>query len=381
VQGSLAQRACDVAVRAAGKAGVALSTLGPGATNFTTSAAYAQLGGFPMLLITGAPLRCRPSGAQPRNKAVPKTPLEVNGVAKTWLYVRACMARASSAHAARAATPGPDALRRGAAGQKPVLKSKQGAFQIVNSVEMFKPLSKFTKQARRPGGPVRGCLRSQECAVRSACRLTGGAASLAPQRRLPGRPALGSCACADHAHARSAAQDRPGGPNHFEASTASSAQLTSSMHSNTLLQTPPQLVDGGLVPAYVREAVRRAEEERPGTSHIELPEDVAHQQARRSRRPRMAFASLSCVTAHYMRLCARPAPPAWQVARPAPQAPGWQRRCATRARCTDMIRVRVVPYPDVARRGRCRSSSAWCTRRTACGGRCPRSRRFGAPWR
>ena len=41
-----------------------------------------------------------------------------------------------------------------------------------------------------------------------------------------------------------------------------------------------QLVDGGLVPAYVREAVRRAEEERPGASHIELPEDVAHQQAR-----------------------------------------------------------------------------------------------------
>ena len=36
------------------------------------------------------------------------------------------------------------------AGQKPVLKSKQGAFQIVNSVEMFKPLSKFTKQARLP---------------------------------------------------------------------------------------------------------------------------------------------------------------------------------------------------------------------------------------
>ena len=34
------------------------------------------------------------------------------------------------------------------------------------------------------------------------------------------------------------------------------------------------------MPAYVREAVRRAEEERPGTSHIELPEDVARQQAR-----------------------------------------------------------------------------------------------------
>ena len=40
-------------------------------------------------------------------------------------------------------------MRDCCAGQKPVLKSKQGAFQIVNSVEMFKPLSKFTKQARR----------------------------------------------------------------------------------------------------------------------------------------------------------------------------------------------------------------------------------------
>lgn len=38
-----------------------------------------------------------------------------------------------------------------------------------------------------------------------------------------------------------------------------------------------QLVHGGLVPAYVREAVRRAEEERPGPTHLELPEDVARQ--------------------------------------------------------------------------------------------------------
>lgn len=41
----------------------------------------------------------------------------------------------------------------GVPGQKPVLKSKQGAFQIVNSVEMFKPLSKFTKQARATSKP------------------------------------------------------------------------------------------------------------------------------------------------------------------------------------------------------------------------------------
>ena len=32
---------------------MALSTLGPGATNLTTAAAYAFLGAFPMLMITG----------------------------------------------------------------------------------------------------------------------------------------------------------------------------------------------------------------------------------------------------------------------------------------------------------------------------------------
>jgi acetolactate synthase-1/2/3 large subunit len=39
--------------RLTGKAGVCLSTLGPGAMNFVTAAAYAQLGGMPMLMITG----------------------------------------------------------------------------------------------------------------------------------------------------------------------------------------------------------------------------------------------------------------------------------------------------------------------------------------
>jgi len=38
--------------RLTGKTGVCLATLGPGATNFTTSAAYAQLGGMPMMMIT-----------------------------------------------------------------------------------------------------------------------------------------------------------------------------------------------------------------------------------------------------------------------------------------------------------------------------------------
>ncbi|CAD7696107.1 unnamed protein product [Ostreobium quekettii] len=69
--------------RLTGKVGVCLSTLGPGATNFSTSAAYAYLGAFPMLMITG---------------------------------------------------------------QKPILKSKQASFQIVDIVEMSKPLTKFAKQ-------------------------------------------------------------------------------------------------------------------------------------------------------------------------------------------------------------------------------------------
>lgn len=69
--------------RLTGKAGVCLSTLGPGATNLVTPAAYAQLGAMPMMMITG---------------------------------------------------------------QKPIKKSKQGSFQIVNIVEMMRPLTKFTKQ-------------------------------------------------------------------------------------------------------------------------------------------------------------------------------------------------------------------------------------------
>lgn len=63
------------------KAGVALATLGPGATNMMTGVAYAQLGGMPVLVITG---------------------------------------------------------------QKPVKKSKQGRFQVIDVVSMMKPVTKFT---------------------------------------------------------------------------------------------------------------------------------------------------------------------------------------------------------------------------------------------
>ncbi len=106
--------------RLTGKVGVCLSTLGPGATNLVTAAAYAQLGGMPMMMITG---------------------------------------------------------------QKPIKHSKQGKFQIVDVVEMMRPLTKFTKQ----------------------------------------------------------------------------------------------IVNGHNIPSLVREAIRLAEEERPGAVHLELPEDVARE--------------------------------------------------------------------------------------------------------
>ena len=69
--------------RLTGKPGVCLSTLGPGATNFVTAAAYAQLGAMPMVML---------------------------------------------------------------AGQKPIRKSKQGRFQIVDVVGLLKPITKYSEQ-------------------------------------------------------------------------------------------------------------------------------------------------------------------------------------------------------------------------------------------
>ncbi len=69
--------------RLTGRPGVCLSTLGPGATNFVTAAAYAQLGAMPMIMI---------------------------------------------------------------AGQKPIKKSKQGRFQILEVVDLMLPLTKFSRQ-------------------------------------------------------------------------------------------------------------------------------------------------------------------------------------------------------------------------------------------
>ena len=108
--------------RLTGKAGVCLSTLGPGASNFVTAAAYAQLGAMPMLMITG---------------------------------------------------------------QKPIKSSKQGHFQIINVVEMMAPVTKYARQ----------------------------------------------------------------------------------------------IVHGESIPSQVREAFRLAEQERPGAVHLELPEDIAAENA------------------------------------------------------------------------------------------------------
>jgi len=88
--------------RLTGKTGVCLATLGPGATNLVTGAAYAQLGAFPMLMITG---------------------------------------------------------------QKPIKTSKQGQFQIVDVVGMMRPLTKFTRQivnVNRIPGIVREAFRLAE---------------------------------------------------------------------------------------------------------------------------------------------------------------------------------------------------------------------------
>ena len=69
--------------RHTGKTGVCLATLGPGATNFVTSGAYAQLGGMPVLMITG---------------------------------------------------------------QKPIKHSKQGRFQIIDVVSLMEPITKYATQ-------------------------------------------------------------------------------------------------------------------------------------------------------------------------------------------------------------------------------------------
>src|SRR6201995_5975248 len=69
--------------RLTGKPGVCIATLGPGALNFTTGAAYAHLGAMPMVMITG---------------------------------------------------------------QKGIMSSRQARFQIVDVVSAFRPLTKLSRQ-------------------------------------------------------------------------------------------------------------------------------------------------------------------------------------------------------------------------------------------
>jgi len=69
--------------RLTGKPGVCISTLGPGALNFSTGAAYAHLGAMPMIMITG---------------------------------------------------------------QKPIMTARQARFQIVDVIASMKPLTKMTRQ-------------------------------------------------------------------------------------------------------------------------------------------------------------------------------------------------------------------------------------------
>jgi len=69
--------------RLTGRAGVCMATLGPGATNLVTAAAYARLGAMPLVIITG---------------------------------------------------------------QKPIKTSKQGQFQILDVVDMMRPLTKYSAQ-------------------------------------------------------------------------------------------------------------------------------------------------------------------------------------------------------------------------------------------
>ncbi len=107
--------------RLTGKPGVCLSTLGPGATNLITPAAYAELGAMPLVLITG---------------------------------------------------------------QKPIKTSKQGHFQIIDVVDLMRPVTRYTRQ----------------------------------------------------------------------------------------------IVSAATIPSRVREAFRQAAEERPGATHLELPEDICEEE-------------------------------------------------------------------------------------------------------
>ena len=106
--------------RLTGKTGVCLSTLGPGATNFVTGTAYAQLGGMPLLMISG---------------------------------------------------------------QKPIKKSKQGRFQILEVVDLMTPITKMSRQIVNvtPTNPrLNQARHSSPFAQRDACRRPSRARETCP---------------------------------------------------------------------------------------------------------------------------------------------------------------------------------------------------------
>ncbi len=97
--------------RLTGKAGVAMATLGPGAANILTSTAYATLGGMPVLVITG---------------------------------------------------------------QKPIRKSRQGSFQLIDVVEMMGPVTKSTRQLQSPSAipsRIREAFRQAQSEIPGAAHL------------------------------------------------------------------------------------------------------------------------------------------------------------------------------------------------------------------
>ena len=115
--------------RLTGTPGVCLTTLGPGATNLTTGAAFARLGGMPMLMITG---------------------------------------------------------------QKPIFSARQAQFQIVDIVATMRPLTKLSRQIVSTGDdPDLGAQRVPRGA-RGAARPRASRAPGRHRRRARGRGAAGA---------------------------------------------------------------------------------------------------------------------------------------------------------------------------------------------
>ena len=138
--------------RLTGKPGVCIATLGPGALNFSTGAAYALLGAMPMIMITG---------------------------------------------------------------QKGILSSRQARFQIVDVVAAMKPLTKLSRQIVSPAmipTLVRDAFRvAAGGAARSgpsgACRRTSPRETCEPAPMVPPHPV--ELPVANAARARSRGRDDP----------------------------------------------------------------------------------------------------------------------------------------------------------------------------